>query len=200
MARTSNPLGDFLRSRRARLSPESVGIVNKGRRRPTGLRRVQVTEFAGISVTGTRVQSTVATASDGARVRGAVEVMWLGMAIAVPATIESKGRARSVVAAIAPSKPPAPRLTGGKGASLIVGGRPNNRIRSPMAQVRVVLGRRIPSRTIVSIAAIRSLSLDPVRTVPFTSCKMSFGCTFARTRLASFARARTTFNAPSASF
>jgi transcriptional regulator with XRE-family HTH domain len=43
-------LGDFLRSRRARLSPEDVGLTNGRRRRITGLRREEVAELAGIGV------------------------------------------------------------------------------------------------------------------------------------------------------
>jgi transcriptional regulator with XRE-family HTH domain len=43
-------LGDFLRTRRARLSPEQVGISSGGKRRTLGLRRVEVAQLAGISV------------------------------------------------------------------------------------------------------------------------------------------------------
>lgn len=43
-------LGDFLRSRRERLSPESLGLANGRRRRTTGLRREEVAERAGIGV------------------------------------------------------------------------------------------------------------------------------------------------------
>lgn len=42
--------GDFLRSRREKLSPESVGINNGRRRRTPGLRREEVAELAGIGV------------------------------------------------------------------------------------------------------------------------------------------------------
>jgi hypothetical protein len=35
-------LGEFLRSRRERLSPEDVGLVSYGRRRTSGLRREEV--------------------------------------------------------------------------------------------------------------------------------------------------------------
>jgi transcriptional regulator with XRE-family HTH domain len=43
--------GDFLRSRREKLTPESVGLNNGGRRRRTpGLRREEVAELAGIGV------------------------------------------------------------------------------------------------------------------------------------------------------
>jgi len=41
--------GDFLRSRREKLSPESVGL-NNGRRHTPGLRREEVAELAGIGV------------------------------------------------------------------------------------------------------------------------------------------------------
>src|SRR5947208_7510659 len=43
-------LGDFLRSRRERLSPKSVGLVSGRRRRTPGLRREEVAELAGIGV------------------------------------------------------------------------------------------------------------------------------------------------------
>lgn len=42
--------GDFLRSRRERLSPKSVGITGSRRRRTAGLRREEVAELAGIGV------------------------------------------------------------------------------------------------------------------------------------------------------
>src|ERR1700744_1940259 len=42
--------GDFLRSRRERLSPKSVGLASGRRRRTAGLRREEVAELAGIGV------------------------------------------------------------------------------------------------------------------------------------------------------
>ncbi len=44
-------LADFLRSRRARLSPEDVGLPNGLRRRTPGLRREEVAQLAGVGVT-----------------------------------------------------------------------------------------------------------------------------------------------------
>ena len=44
-----NELGDFLRSRRAKLSPEALGL-RKERRRTPGLRREEIAERAGIGV------------------------------------------------------------------------------------------------------------------------------------------------------
>src|SRR6516165_5329336 len=45
-------LGDFLRSRRSRLSPEDVGLRTYGeRRRVPGLRREELAQLAGVSVT-----------------------------------------------------------------------------------------------------------------------------------------------------
>jgi hypothetical protein len=41
-------LGDFLRSRRERLTPEDVGLVSYGRRRTPGLRREEVAQLAHI--------------------------------------------------------------------------------------------------------------------------------------------------------
>lgn len=43
-------LGDFLRSRRERLNPKTVGLPEGRRRRTSGLRREEVAELAGISV------------------------------------------------------------------------------------------------------------------------------------------------------
>jgi transcriptional regulator with XRE-family HTH domain len=43
-------LGDFLRSRRARIQPEEVGLPSYGRRRVPGLRREEVAQLAGVSV------------------------------------------------------------------------------------------------------------------------------------------------------
>lgn len=45
-----NELGNFLRSRRERLSPEALGLPAGRRRRTAGLRREEVAELAGISV------------------------------------------------------------------------------------------------------------------------------------------------------
>ena len=42
--------GDFLRSRREKLSPKTVGLANGRRRRTPGLRREEVAELAGIGV------------------------------------------------------------------------------------------------------------------------------------------------------
>lgn len=44
-------LADFLKTRRARLTPASVGLPAGSRRRAKGLRREEVAELAGISVT-----------------------------------------------------------------------------------------------------------------------------------------------------
>jgi len=46
----ANELGDFLRSRRQRLTPKSVGLPERHRRRTPGLRREEVAELAGIGV------------------------------------------------------------------------------------------------------------------------------------------------------
>lgn len=44
-------LGEFLRSRRARITPEEVGIVSFGARRVPGLRREELAQLAGVSAT-----------------------------------------------------------------------------------------------------------------------------------------------------
>lgn len=43
-------MGDFLRTRRARIQPEEVGLPSHGRRRVQGLRREEVAQLAGVSV------------------------------------------------------------------------------------------------------------------------------------------------------
>jgi transcriptional regulator with XRE-family HTH domain len=43
-------VGDFLRSRRARIQPGEVGLPSHGRRRVPGLRREEVAQLAGVSV------------------------------------------------------------------------------------------------------------------------------------------------------
>ncbi|MFF7634134.1 helix-turn-helix transcriptional regulator [Kitasatospora sp. NPDC008050] len=45
-----NTLGEFLRSRRARIRPEDVGLRSYGHRRVPGLRREEVAQLAGVSV------------------------------------------------------------------------------------------------------------------------------------------------------
>jgi transcriptional regulator with XRE-family HTH domain len=47
---SKNQLGDFLRSRRERLTPKAVGLPPGRRRRTPGLRREEVAELAGIGV------------------------------------------------------------------------------------------------------------------------------------------------------
>ncbi|GAA3170687.1 helix-turn-helix transcriptional regulator [Nonomuraea salmonea] len=47
---TGRALGDFLRSRRERLTPEAVGLPPRQRRRAPGLRREDVAERAGIGI------------------------------------------------------------------------------------------------------------------------------------------------------
>src|SRR5690349_22047169 len=47
---SKNQLGDFLRSRRERLTPKAVGLAPGRRRRTPGLRREEVAELAGIGV------------------------------------------------------------------------------------------------------------------------------------------------------
>ncbi|TCO59179.1 helix-turn-helix domain-containing protein [Actinocrispum wychmicini] len=44
-------LGEFLRTMRARLRPESVGVTSYGARRVPGLRREELAQLAGVSVT-----------------------------------------------------------------------------------------------------------------------------------------------------
>ncbi len=64
---TSTELGAFLRSRRASLSPEQVGVVSYGARRAPGLRREELAQLAGVShAYYTRLEQGQSTgASDG---------------------------------------------------------------------------------------------------------------------------------------
>jgi transcriptional regulator with XRE-family HTH domain len=48
--RPNAALGDFLRSRRAKLDPDEAGVVSARRRRVQGLRREELAELAGMSV------------------------------------------------------------------------------------------------------------------------------------------------------
>lgn len=50
MSGERSELGAFLRSRRARLRPEDVGLPSYGRRRVPGLRREELAQLAGVSV------------------------------------------------------------------------------------------------------------------------------------------------------
>ena len=48
--RDRNEFGDFLRSRREKLTPKAVGLPGASRRRTPGLRRQEVAELAGIGI------------------------------------------------------------------------------------------------------------------------------------------------------
>ncbi len=50
-SRRREELADFLRTRRASLKPEDVGLPNGGRRRTPGLRREEVAQLAGVGTT-----------------------------------------------------------------------------------------------------------------------------------------------------
>src|SRR6478735_8703962 len=51
LAAKRREFGDFLRSRRAKLTPEKVGLPNGFRRRTPGLRREEVALLAGVGTT-----------------------------------------------------------------------------------------------------------------------------------------------------
>jgi len=51
LARTRQELAEFLRTRRERISPESVGLPTGARRRTPGLRREEVAALSGVGVT-----------------------------------------------------------------------------------------------------------------------------------------------------
>src|SRR5258705_10772550 len=72
--------GNFLRSRRAKLNPKSVGLPDGRRRRAPGLRREEVAELAGIGVDwyirleqGRAVNPSVTTIDALARACGSVK-------------------------------------------------------------------------------------------------------------------------------
>jgi transcriptional regulator with XRE-family HTH domain len=46
---STNPIGEYLRARRAQVRPEDVGLIDNGRRRVAGLRRDELAMLAGIS-------------------------------------------------------------------------------------------------------------------------------------------------------
>jgi len=48
--RRLHELGDFMRTRRARLTPEDVGLPRGSRRKTPGLRRAEVAQMVGVSV------------------------------------------------------------------------------------------------------------------------------------------------------
>jgi transcriptional regulator with XRE-family HTH domain len=51
MAGNGSALGEFLRSRRNRVQPDDVGVLSYGTRRVPGLRREELAQLAGVSVT-----------------------------------------------------------------------------------------------------------------------------------------------------
>ena len=51
LKRSRNDLSDFLKSRRAKLSPDEVGLPSGTRRRAPGLRREEVASLAGVGLT-----------------------------------------------------------------------------------------------------------------------------------------------------
>lgn len=51
MSTRRGELGEFLKARRARVSPEAVGLPPGGRRRTPGLRREELAQLAGVGVT-----------------------------------------------------------------------------------------------------------------------------------------------------
>jgi transcriptional regulator with XRE-family HTH domain len=51
MSDARHELGEFLRSRRERVTPEDVGLATSGRRRTPGLRREELAQLAGVGVT-----------------------------------------------------------------------------------------------------------------------------------------------------
>ena len=54
----ANHLGDYLKARRARVTPAEVGLVSGPRRRLAGLRRDELAMLAGVARTATVVAET----------------------------------------------------------------------------------------------------------------------------------------------
>lgn len=103
---TSSELGDFLKSRRAALRPEEVGITpHPTRRRVTGLRREELAMLANVSITHyTRLEQGRATsASD-----GLLEAIARTLRLTEDETVHLKDLARPAAAS---PRTAAPRVT-----------------------------------------------------------------------------------------
>lgn len=103
-------LGEFLRDRRSRLTPQDAGIVSYGRRRVPGLRREELAQLAGVSATYyarlEQGQSTNASASVIDAIARALDLDDTGHRIltytAVPGT-SSDAALRLLAGTVAPS-------------------------------------------------------------------------------------------------
>jgi transcriptional regulator with XRE-family HTH domain len=111
----SSELGEFLKSRRAALHPEEVGVTpHPTRRRVTGLRREELATLANVSITHyTRLeQGRTTTASD-----GLLEAIARTLRLTDDETAHLKDLARRPAAAGASSRPAAPPRASHAGAS-----------------------------------------------------------------------------------
>ncbi len=99
----SSELGDFLKSRRAALRPEEVGLTpHPTRRRVTGLRREELATLAGVSITHyTRLEQGRATgASD-----GLLEAIARTLRLTEDETVHLKDLARPAASSSRPAPP-----------------------------------------------------------------------------------------------
>ncbi|AWT26360.1 hypothetical protein Csp1_15750 [Corynebacterium provencense] len=95
-------LGDFLRSRRDRLTPEDAGVRSYGRRRVPGLRREELAQLAGVSVTYlTRLEQGQSQNASDAVIDSLVRALQLSaderkhlFTLARPSTVPPKRRRR----------------------------------------------------------------------------------------------------------
>ncbi|WP_019930792.1 helix-turn-helix transcriptional regulator [Nocardia sp. BMG111209] len=94
-------LRDFLRSRRARLTPDVVGIASAGQRRTPGLRREEVAQLAGVGV------SWYTWLEQGRDITVSAEVL-----DAVAAALRLNPAERAHLYLLAGLNPPAPNLLG----------------------------------------------------------------------------------------
>ena len=69
---SNNALGEFLRSRRQKLAPETVGLASSHRRRAAGLRREEVAERAGIGAAVGGIIGAIAGGGKGAAIGAGV--------------------------------------------------------------------------------------------------------------------------------
>lgn len=99
-------LGEFLRSRRSRIKPEDVGVTSYGQRRVSGLRREELAQLAGVSVTYyTRLEQGQSTRASESVIEGLARALGLSQDerahlhnLARPASERPRRPARSAMA------------------------------------------------------------------------------------------------------
>jgi hypothetical protein len=112
---TATELGEFLKTRRAAISPQDVGLVSYGARRVPGLRREEIAQLAGVSLTYyTRLeQSASVNASDGV-------IDALGRALALSSNEQDYLRSLAKPVPRAKRRPPKPEQPRAGAVALIM--------------------------------------------------------------------------------